>query len=162
MPTSDLIKIVAIAAVAFFSSFSLTNAQSVDERTHIPVQIKCPSDNKGVLELVSQNALGGKQKIVIEYKGNAAWQLFIYSAEPNAGWRRFMDWNYATNDILTKQDAERVSPQARSVYEKFAAASAALINKPDRIAFRICRSDGDERKKALGELAANREKLGLR
>jgi len=154
----NLMKIVVVACCGLAVSVASAKAQVVNEKTYfIPIEIKCPADNKSALELVAQNELGRKQKIVIGYKGNEASYFILYNANPGAGWQRWIDWNYATADFLTTTGADH----NRAMTEQFARAFRAGAEQPDKLAFRVCRSGGDERKKALDEITANRRKLGL-
>jgi len=148
---------LTLACCGVAVSVASGSAQGSNERTLLLVEIKCPVDNKDMLESIRRNALGERQEFTVEYKNGKASHVIISKVQPKSEPDRWFGWNFLTNDFLTQEDAQK-NPDSRKGSETIA---DIFRDRADRELRRYCLSGPDERKKALDEIVANRKKLGL-
>jgi len=108
----------------------------------LPIDLKCPDENGGILELVSENFNGKKQRLIV---------IFI-NAKPSSGTLSY------SNDGLkftTMKSANIENPKTESE----AGIGKALGVAGEALNIQVCHADASARRKYMEKLLANRRLL---
>jgi hypothetical protein len=137
--------VTGFAGPAAAQSLNCTGNPGIDCR-FFPIDLKCPLENNGALQLISANQLHWYQRIVVRYEHNIATAVSVSSgSDPGTSFKVLKQV-----DLLTEKDPSLLR------YGQHVAEKLRALPMRD-----ICQGSEESRRRYLETLKANKVRLGL-
>jgi len=146
-PSLAMVRLCCLTACLSLSSLP-GHAQSTkidDLDVFIPIELRCPAENNGELELLSQNKLNQREKISILYQGNKRVRLILSLSNKDLLFQEIM--NIKVDEILSEGEQAFLE-----------AVTARIQAQTSNVCFRL----ESDRRRIERTLAANRRSLAAK
>jgi hypothetical protein len=125
----------------------LPEAFAEDLEEFFPIYLTCPADNGGILGSFSENRLGDREHLLVEFDGNTALHVkvgAVNTADDPLEYSYFFDSN-----LLSETDPD---------YLNF---GLGLVDRDAALKLDVCEGSANARTKYFAELTENPRKLGI-